>query len=119
MNIFKTFLKDFNSRGYTSITLTVFFVSFNIFQILITCITSYYSFYAYVIYLNRIFMFTCFTRIECFFLSSMKVLYGCMYVDGTRKLMYLPRRSYCTLQYMRCNNTIKAHCIITLEKHKV
>ena len=28
------------------------------------------------VYLNRIFMFTCFTRIECFFLSSMNVLYG-------------------------------------------
>ena len=26
--------------------------------------------------LNRIFMFTYFTRIKCFFLSSMKVLYG-------------------------------------------
>ena len=32
--------------------------------------------YAYVIYLNRIFMLTCFTRIERFFLSSIKVLYG-------------------------------------------
>ena len=27
-------------------------------------------------YLNRIFVLTCFTRIKCFFLSSIKVLYG-------------------------------------------